>query len=101
MSGGREDFREILRLVRPGTRVLDIGCGEGVLLEMMAQEKNIDGRGLEISPSGVAACLTRGLAVVQGDADRDLADFPTQAFSTLVRKLIAKLTHKIDQKDCP
>ena len=69
MSGGREDFREILRLVRPGTRVLDIGCGEGVLLEMMAQEKNIDGRGLEISPSGVAACLTRGLAVVQGDAD--------------------------------
>lgn len=84
MSGGREDFREILRLVRPGTRVLDIGCGEGVLLEMMAQEKNIDGRGLEISPSGVAACLTRGLAVVQGDADRDLADFPTQAFDYAV-----------------
>jgi len=84
MSGQREDFREILRLVRPGTRVLDIGCGEGVLLEMMAREKNIDGRGLEISPSGVAACLTRGLAVVQGDADRDLADFPTQAFDYAV-----------------
>ena len=84
MSANREDFREILRLVRPGSRVLDIGCGEGVLLDMMARDKNIDGRGLEISPHGVAACLTRGLAVVQGDADRDLADFPTQAFDYAV-----------------
>ncbi|MDR3509180.1 MAG: methionine biosynthesis protein MetW [Caulobacteraceae bacterium] len=76
----REDFHEILRLVRPGARVLDIGCGEGALLELLAREKGIDGRGLEISPLGVSACLSRGLAVVQGDADRDLADFPTRAF---------------------
>jgi len=76
----REDFREILRLVRPGARVLDIGCGEGALLELLAREKQIDGRGLEISPQGVSACLSRGLAVVQGDADRDLADFPSRAF---------------------
>ena len=76
----REDFREILRLVRPGSRVLDIGCGEGALLEMLAREKSVDGRGLEISPLGVSACLSRGLAVVQGDADRDLADFPSRAF---------------------
>ena len=80
MSIVREDFREILRLVRPGARVLDIGCGEGALLQLLTDEKSVDGRGLEISPGGVAACLTRGLAVVQGDADRDLADFPTQAF---------------------
>jgi methionine biosynthesis protein MetW len=76
----REDFQEILRLVRPATRVLDIGCGEGALLELLAREKHIDGRGLEISPHGVSACLSRGLAVVQGDADRDLADFPSRAF---------------------
>ena len=76
----REDFREILRLVRPGSRVLEIGCGEGALLELLAREKNIDGRGLEISPQGVSACLARGLAVVQGDADRDLADYPAGAF---------------------
>jgi methionine biosynthesis protein MetW len=76
----REDFREILRLVRPGSRVLDIGCGEGALLEMLAREKDVDGRGLEISPDGVSACLARGLAVVQGDADRDLADYPSRAF---------------------
>ncbi len=76
----REDFREILRLVRPGARVLEIGCGEGVLLDLLAKEKGVDGRGLEISPEGVSACLARGLAVVQGDADRDLADYPARAF---------------------
>ena len=80
----REDFREILRLVRPGSRVLDVGCGEGALLEMLAQQKRIDGRGLEISPAGVSACLSRGLAVVQGDADRDLADFPSRAFDYVI-----------------
>ena len=76
----RPDFSEILRLVRPGSRVLDVGCGEGALLEMLVQQKDCDGRGLEISSSGVSACLARGLAVVQGDADRDLHDFPTRAF---------------------
>ena len=76
----REDFREILRLVRPGSRVLDVGCGEGELLELLTREKNCDGQGLEISTAGVSACLARGLAVVQGDGDRDLDHFPTQAF---------------------
>ena len=80
----REDFREILRLVRPGSRVLDVGCGEGLLLEMMTREKAIDGRGLEIRPDNVAACMARGLAVVQGDADRDLDHFPTRAFDYAV-----------------
>jgi methionine biosynthesis protein MetW len=75
-----EDFREILRLVRPGARVLDVGCGEGELLELLTREKRVDGQGLEISQEGVAACLARGLAVVQGDGDRDLDHFPTRAF---------------------
>lgn len=80
MSRLREDFKEILRLVRPNTRVLDVGCGEGELLELLTQEKGVDGQGLEISPSGVAACLAKGIAAVQGDGDRDLDHFPTQAF---------------------
>ncbi|HVI32350.1 methionine biosynthesis protein MetW [Phenylobacterium sp.] len=80
MSVIREDFREILRLVRPGARVLDVGCGEGELLELLQREKAVDGQGLEISPAGVSACLARGLAVVQGDGDRDLDHFPTRAF---------------------
>ena len=80
MKTTREDFKEILRLVRPGSRVLDVGCGEGELLELLTREKGVDGQGLEISSQGVSACLARGLAVVQGDGDRDLDHFPTQAF---------------------
>jgi methionine biosynthesis protein MetW len=76
----REDFREILRLVRPGARVLDVGCADGSLLELLIREKGVDGQGLELSHAGVAACLARGLAVVQGDADHDLDDFPSRAF---------------------
>ena len=80
----REDFREILRLVRPGARVLDVGCGEGELLELLTREKRVDGQGLEISPEGVAAGLARGLAIVQGDGDRDLDHFPTRSFDYAV-----------------
>ena len=76
----REDFHEIARLVRPGARVLDVGCGEGELLDLLRREKDVDARGLEISADGVGACLARGLSVMQGDADRDLAEFPADAF---------------------
>ncbi len=80
MSAIREDFAEILKLVRPGARVLDIGCEDGELLELLTREKGVDGQGLEISPEGVAAGLARGLAVVQGDGDCDLDHFPSRAF---------------------
>ena len=80
MTSEREDFREILRLVRPGSRVLDVGCEDGELLELLTREKGVDGQGLEISVEGVSACLARGLAVVQGDGDHDLDHFPTRAF---------------------
>jgi methionine biosynthesis protein MetW len=83
-SAPREDFKEIARLVRPGARVLDVGCGEGTLLELLAREKRVDGRGIEISPDGVSACLARGLAVMQGDADRDLDFFPADAFDYVI-----------------
>ena len=60
--------------------MLDVGCGEGELLDLLRREKGVDGRGLEISPEGVAACLAKGLSVMQGDADRDLAEFPADGF---------------------
>ena len=84
MTNVREDFREILRLVRPNARVLDVGCGEGELLELLTRERNVDGQGLEISQGGVSTCLAKGLAVVQGDGDRDLDYFPTQSFDYAV-----------------
>jgi len=80
----REDFREIARLVPPRARVLDVGCGEGALLELLVREKQVDGRGIEISPEGVSACLARGLSVMQGDADRDLDYFPPRAFDYVI-----------------
>ena len=80
----REDFREIVRLVQPGARVLDVGCGEGALLELLVRERQVDGRGLEISAEGVAACLARGLCVAQGDAESDLDYFAPKAFDYAV-----------------
>jgi len=80
----REDFQEIARLVAPDSRVLDVGCGEGTLLELLAREKGVEGRGIEISPEGVSACLARGLAVMQGDADRDLDYFPAGSFDYVI-----------------
>lgn len=79
-STAREDFREILRLVQTGARVLDVGCEDGELLELLTREKGVDGQGLELSSENVARCLAKGLAVVQGDGDRDLDYFPTRAF---------------------
>jgi methionine biosynthesis protein MetW len=80
----RQDFEAILGLVAEGARVLDVGCGEGDLLERLVRTRQADARGLEISPQGVSACLARGLSVMQGDADRDLADFPTRAFDYVI-----------------
>jgi methionine biosynthesis protein MetW len=80
----REDFRAIAGLVAPGSRVLDVGCGSGELLALLERDKGVDGRGIEIGAAGVSACLARGLAVVQGDADRDLDQFPAAAFDYAV-----------------
>jgi methionine biosynthesis protein MetW len=79
-GGLRGDLRLIADMVEPGARVLDIGCGDGALLAWLAREKGVDGRGMELSQSGVNACVSHGLSVIQGDADRDLDDYPSDAF---------------------
>ncbi|MDZ4308308.1 methionine biosynthesis protein MetW [Allopontixanthobacter sp.] len=80
MSVLRPDLAVIADHVEPGTRVLDIGCGDGALMAALRDEKQVDARGLEIDPAQVEQCVARGLSVVQGDADRDLAEYPDGAF---------------------
>jgi len=76
----RPDLQIIADSVAPGTRVLDIGCGDGALMAALRDGRGIDARGLEIDPANVAAAVARGLSVVQGDADADLADYPAASF---------------------
>ena len=83
-SGHRLDFLLVTDMVEPGSRVLDVGCGDGALLSLLRDRKGVDGRGIEISRDGVNACLARGLPVIQGDADTALADYPDDAFDYVI-----------------
>lgn len=76
----RPDLAIIARHVTPGARVLDVGCGDGALLAALRDGSDVDARGLEIDAGNVAAAVARGLSVVQGDADTDLAAYPAASF---------------------
>ena len=80
----RPDLAAIADMVPQGTRVLDVGCGDGQLLEHLIATKGVDGRGLELSQQNVNACVARGLAVIQGDADADLHEYPSQVFDLVI-----------------
>ena len=80
----RPDLAVIARHVPQGARVLDIGCGDGSLMEVLQGERGVDARGLEIDPEEVELCVSKGLSVIQGDADRDLADYPDGAFDVAI-----------------
>jgi methionine biosynthesis protein MetW len=88
----RIDLQHIADMVSPRSRVLDIGCGDGALLDYLVHFKQVDGRGIELSQAGVNACVGSGLSVIQGDADKDLTDYPAGAFDYAVLSLTLQAT---------
>ena len=83
-GGARVDLLLVAEMVAPGAKVLDIGAGDGELLRILGESRGVDGRGIELSREGVNECVAKGLAVIQGDADTDLADYPNDAFDYVI-----------------
>ena len=93
----RADLQTIADMVEPNTRVLDVGCEDGKLLHYLTTEKNVDGRGIELSQAGVNVCVAHGLSVVQGDADKDLIDYPDDAFDYVILSQTLQATYNPKQ----
>lgn len=83
-DAARVDLLVVADMVAPKTRVLDIGCGDGTLLRLLSEERGVDARGIELSQRGVNDCVAKGLSVIQGDADTDLADYPDDGFDYVI-----------------
>ncbi|HAK62781.1 MAG: methionine biosynthesis protein MetW [Pseudomonadota bacterium] len=83
-NGGRVDLQLIASMIEPGSRVLDVGSGDGELLRLLNATREVDCRGIEISQKGVNAGVAQGLSVVQGDADKDLVNYPTKGFDYVI-----------------
>ena len=80
----KQEFKIISDLIEKNTRVLDVGCGDGILMEYLKYNKEIDMRGIEISKDNVQKCLSKGLTVIEGDAEKDLLQFPNGSFDFVI-----------------
>ena len=80
----KQEFRIIADLIDKNTRVLDVGCGDGTLMEFLKKNKKIDVRGIEISKNNVQKCIEKGLTVIEGDAEKDLSQFPDGSFDFVI-----------------
>lgn len=93
-SRARVDLEIIADLVPEGSRVLDIGCNSGDLLDMLVRRRGVDGRGLELSQEGVNSCVSKGLSVVQGNADKDLSYYPDDGFDFVILSKTLQATQR-------
>lgn len=96
MSGLRTDLALIASHVAPGARVLDVGCGDGTLMAALQAGRGCDARGMELDADKVAACVERGLSVIQGDADTDLAYYPDGSFDYAILSETLQTTKRPD-----
>jgi methionine biosynthesis protein MetW len=80
----RNDLSVIAKLIQKEEKVLDVGCGDGKLLDFLSKTKNVSCRGIELKQNGVNQCVKRGLSVIQGDANFDLKDYPDRSFTTAI-----------------
>ena len=78
------EFKIIANLIEKNTRVLDVGCGDGTLMEFLKDNNKIDIRGIEISKNNVQKCIGKGLTVIEGDAEKDLSQFPDGSFDFVI-----------------
>ena len=90
----RLDHLLIADMVERGARVLDVGCGDGALLQLLAEQRDVDGRGVELSQRGVNECVAKGLSVIQGDADADLIDYPDDGFDYVILSQTLQATRR-------
>ncbi|MFC7053239.1 methionine biosynthesis protein MetW [Hansschlegelia quercus] len=93
----RPDHLLVAEMVQRGSRVLDVGCGDGDLLRLLVERRGVDGRGIELSQSGVNASVAHGLSVVQGDADADLMHYPDDAFDYVILSQTLQATRRPKQ----
>ena len=80
----KKEFEIISELIENNTRVLDVGCGDGTLMKYLKDEKNVDTRGLEISKNNIQNCTGKGLTVIEGNAEKDLHQFPNLSFDYVI-----------------
>ena len=80
----KKEFQIISELIKENKRVLDVGCGNGILMKHLKDNKNIDTRGLEISKENVQICISKGLSVIEGNAEKDLEQFPDLSFDYVI-----------------
>ncbi len=97
MNGLRPDLAIIAQNVAPSSRALDVGCGDGALMAELRDTRQVDARGLELDPHNVALCVGKGLSVMQGDADADLADYPDASFDYAILSQTLQTTKRPDQ----
>ncbi|WP_108811559.1 methionine biosynthesis protein MetW [Sphingorhabdus sp. Alg231-15] len=97
MTKLRPDLQIIADNVSANARILDIGCGDGALMAALRDQKQVDARGLEIDPANVASAVSKGLSVVQGDADTDLSAYPDGSFDYAILSQTLQTTHRPDQ----